>query len=697
MTAAARALALSIAGVVLLPRSAGAQESPPPYSPECEDYFDRLLASFGGAEGARYIATTSSSGRIGTQLSVAARQWEDGTDAKFVALEVSPPSVGWEPEDSTIPFTPDEGVRIAVCCVDPWYPPPIVVQADSAFALYNAVWSAPNQAMSTSYSDADGQEIESFILSSGFGVFIENSRIDASALDSDTSTTLLFLDDAEATYGSSVQELTVEGDTDALVLLRQHTADGAFPSRAITVADVEWPGVEGRSALYRAGCSTGGADKVVRPCEEGVGSDTTLHVKRSSFGQLGASDAIPALSAPFIESVGDVDLEGTVIQGLAFDGAHPAVWTRGGLSLRGATAIVDLDGGGGAHPALKASGGTLSGDTLLLGDLRGWGSVAFGRQQVEVQQSLLCGISDTDVLLQTQGDDSTTELLSSAVYASQLDTALVAAPGDGAQALLANVLVRDVTGAVAGEPLALGDGDAAASAPLDLSLANLLAADSLLRVGNTATASASASRSWAGGDATLCDDPDLRGSCGALGAAVEFTSEPQGDAALPTPTCGGDLEGLIDLLQQEADADALAADADTGAPEVAAVDPGASLQAALPILYADQLDLVDGGRYWQDAEARDSDDAAGCFATSQLGIGAYNGGGSCTLSFLAPVVGSTEPDEEPPDTGAPAAALPDGRLTAAGGCRWLGSASALLLPLGLLARRRRRRDGGPPP
>jgi hypothetical protein len=133
----------------------------------------------------------------------------------------------------------------------------------------------------------------------------------------------------------------------------------------------------------------------------------------------------------------------------------------------------------------------------------------------------------------------------------------------------------------------------------------------------------------------------------------------------------------------------------------------ADLLPTLPVLSMDQEDLVGAGDFWESA---DGSCKSGIDPDDPVDIGAY--GGTCSLSFLAPVGDGTDPgdtgdgSETTSDTDSStaddtdAAGTPDTgtsdvestpssvRFGLGTGCRY--SAAALLLPLGVLARRRRR-------
>ena len=556
------------------------------------------------------------------------------------------------------------GKRLAVCSQSPWHPPGIDVKTQfgtAGVALFNAAWDADSTPVPGTHT---------FMESRGTGVLMESSSLDLTgrAAPADGVVRSLLRQHSTDTSGNLISPqvwvdgLQVLGEADQGAVLVRHTGQSdsgadCTVNGTVTLSGVSWSGLGEDSALYRSDCVTGeGAD-----CDSPPGDSSTVAVMVAASAVAG--DGTPVLSAPLARVEGTLAVSDTVVVGLGFSGAsvfasRDQLTLGAGCSLSGLEALDP-------RPVLSSEEAEVVATDVYLGDLVGWGAVAYG-QTVAMGGAYLCGLDTQSLLNAGATEDGVAELVNSAVLGSRFSKAVgVALPGASVRA--ANVLFAGTSDdGTAPTPLVHGGAS--------LSVTNLLGFESRMVAGtDEADTRDGTVRLWASeAEHEDCAAWGLSTGCETLEDEPVFTADP--DVLLQT-----DCSGVSAALQA-----LLAAEAQGGAADA----PLADALPVLPVLSEDQTALVGAGQTWTaDNSLLDCAPAEG----DPVDVGAY--GGPCSLSFLAPV--SAEEPVDPGDSGALDTALPgtDGAEERQGllaaGCRYGSLGGALLVPLGVAARRRR--------
>lgn len=650
------------------------------FSDYCTAFFDDLEASFS----TDVVRTFSDEGIDATLASV-----EYVPDGKIAGYELDAAAAAATP--GSIPFTVAGGSRLALCVDGAWQPPATELSPGSALALARPVWGSDAQT-----KEAGG--VTAFLSSvGGVGLVIQDARVALDTLASTEAASLMVLQNSDGL--NAVTGLEVTGTTSSdFTLVRQWETDSAPTfGGTFTLTDLRWEEAQAGAAIYRAVCGAYAASN--DGCSEVASSDLTLTLA----GATVIGTASEAQQGPLVSVAGDLVVSGSTLRDLDF--TDPALEATGAVTLDKGTALLGLGSAEQAVPAVKA-GGDLQANTALFSDLSGWKSIARADQRLRVEQSYVCGVSDTDHLVEAGTFAAAeAEVVTTAVLQSRFYESLVSAStASNLTAKLANLTLLGVQTPFESAPsVDLLDANSGS-----IEIRSLLSADSVFQTWNDHTAADV--WLWSSDPGQDCRDARIIAGCTELDEAPAFTGSESLLSDSGVQACrDGNALLLADLMQAESRADQGEEDPESVATLEEQIQ---ALAGQLPALLPGQTDLIgtagawNGEREWKTA----------CVGAEGGDIGAYSGpdAATCSLSFLAPFVPSTEDtgdsgaggdggtdgtdatdgsasaDSAPPDAADPLDndAVPFGLGS---GCRY-GSAGALaVMPLLLALRRRRGR------
>ena len=664
---------------------------------DCDAFFEEV----GDAWGLLSRVQSNYSGDLQTDIADLAQDAEDAdaTDGMLLAVLI--------PDDAELRLPDAVSVEhpVAICSIDPFYPPPIVVRSTATetgmLAMANAIWDDPEQS-------TEEQGRNSFILSGGKGLILQDVSFVSGAIDGSLPHDLMRLRDSSGE--TIIQRLTITGQTENLTIVRHESLDTTEEFRGTyRLEDLDWSGIANGSSLFSAACvaSDGSGDE--QECSTSTVANSNVQISHATISNdPGSASGLPAL----VDVKGEATLSHVTFQDLGF-GDNVAIEASGALKLDLGTALTNLEGTG-EHPLLKSRGSDLHVDQTVIAHVFGWSSLlkAPHNHWVQLRESYVCEITETDALVETfYNGNAKVEVISTALVGSRFRKALVTTEASSLDLFLANLLLLNVqnpneSGNDYRLDLVRAPAIAPDSADVRPQLFNLLVSDSLFFRGDVdfgTAAEIEAVRIWHREGTESCSVSGVdTGDCETLDQAPEFTADDTLSHSEP-PTCGIPIEALVDGMRVEVNIDSAL---DAGAePDPDDLEGRRRMRETyklqLPMLYADQLELVDAGATWEsdDGTCRSNNEAE-----EPADIGAY--GGTCSLSFLAPYERSSSGDtghgsDTASDTGTPTADDSDSddnpdagatpstvRFGLGAGCRY--SAAALLLPLGFLARRRRR-------
>ncbi|HCH61207.1 MAG TPA: hypothetical protein DFR83_00285, partial [Deltaproteobacteria bacterium] len=605
-----------VTGLLLLPQRSAAQQS----SYDCDAFFDDVASGWG--------LTRQSLTNVAGDFSAAFESAINGSSPDetilwTVVFDGSNPS-----SNPFSALTGETKKHIAFCSPDPYEPAPLIVPDDTRLALANAKWTDPDQAF-----EDDGTH--AFISSTGNGLWLADVTITSTALEPYKSYALWLLSNVEGDH--FIERLTVTGATERLTVVQDETINQDQFQGNFDLDAIAWTELGEQASLFQSLCRNSSGDLFECP---GIAdsSPTTVTVSNSTFS---GDDSGADHERSLLLMKGGLNLSNVAVQQIRFDTGIPAIEASGDLVSTMGSTFVELHGTG-SRPLLKSRSSKVETSRTLIANVTGWASLLKSRSLdgATIQESYICGVSDTGSLIETHGATTATiNMVSTAVVGSHFTDALVLTAATDLEALLANVLLLNIQNpsSGSGEPrLDLIEAGATDSAST-IQLSNLLSTHSFFQAGDSPAAAMDAVRVWNPSNTEDCEAwGDTDEDCADLPEPPIFSSE---DVLtdLSAPSCGPNLEDLILMMRAEALADT------EGSAESQATlqDLRDALLGTLPILSTDQTDLVGAGVSWTASASTCSSNTNG----DPDDIGAY--GGTCSLSLLAPIaVGS------PGDTGA---------------------------------------------
>ncbi len=650
------------------------------FSDYCSAFFDELEETF-----ETEVVRTFSEEGVDETLNAVTYLY----DGKIAAYEIDAATAADLPGADA--FTVDEGKWLALCVDGPWEPPAFKLTNNAALALARPVWRRDGQTQLVS-------GVTTFLHSvSGAGLLLRDASVDLDSVPSSDPSALMVLKNTAGLYPIEGLEITGSTPADFTVVRQWKTATAAPFRGTLTLDSLRWETVEAASALYRATCPSEGDTDA--DCAETTESLLAFTLSNATLIGTGSETQ----QSPLVSVVGDLLVSGSTLRDLSF--VDPALEATGTIALNQGTALVNLTGSDQEAPAVKA-GEEFQASTTLFSGLAGWQSLARADQQVRLEQSYVCGATASDSLLEAGTDESAeAEIVTTAVVQSRFFEGLVTARSASVlNARLANLTLLGVQTPFDSAPKVdlvhapHGSGNTA-------EIRSLLSADSAFAASDV-TPTAEDVLVWSTDSERDCQDAELLDGCAELAQPPEFTGQETllGDSGFQA--CIDEAALLLaELMQAESRAD-------RGESDPEGIDSleeqTQSLARFLPALLPGQDDLLGTGGAWNESGAWNT----ACACEAGCDIGAYSGpdAGTCSLSFLAPFVPTTE---DTGDSGTPAdgtdgtdgtdgassadSAAPNGASPGTEdpapfgigrGCRYGSAGALLLLPLVLAVRRR---------
>ena len=287
-----------------------------------------------------------------------------------------------------------------------------------------------------------------------------------------------------------------------------------------TLTDLRWEEAQAGAAIYRAVCGAYAASN--DGCADVGASDLTLTLAGATVIGTASEDQ----QGPLVFVAGDLVVSGSTLRDLDF--TDPALEATGAVTLDQGTAL-GLGSAEQAVPAVKA-GGDLQASTALFSDLSGWKSIARADQRLRVEQSYVCGVSDTDHLVEAGTFAAAeAEVVTTAVLQSRFYESLVSAStASTLTAKLANLTLLGVQ-----TPFELPSVDLFDAESGSIEIRSLLSADSVFETGPTPPPQTSGS-----GAPTQSETVRARGSSPAAPSSTRHPPSPAARACCRTTASG---------------------------------------------------------------------------------------------------------------------------------------------------------------